>query len=132
MLYNSFSFIFGFLPVCLILYFGCARLSHGLANAVLAAMSLVFYGVWDWRDGRWDGRNLLLIVGSILLNFAAGAVIRRYRSRTALAAGSGEQQWEVRVGKGQGVHVLGTDPTTGGAVVEEWTADPARGRRCGT
>src|SRR5687768_16989651 len=49
-------------------------------------MSLVFYGAWDWRDGRWDGRNLLLIVGSILLNFAAGAVIRRYRSRAALAA----------------------------------------------
>jgi alginate O-acetyltransferase complex protein AlgI len=85
-LYNSFSFIFGFLPVCLLLYFGCARLSHGLANAVLAAMSLVFYGMWDWRDGRWEWRNLLLIVGSILLNFAAGAVIRRYRSRTALAA----------------------------------------------
>jgi D-alanyl-lipoteichoic acid acyltransferase DltB (MBOAT superfamily) len=86
-LYNSFSFIFGFLPLCVVFYFGTARVSGGLANGVLAAASLVFYAAWDWRDGSWDGRNLLLIVGSILINFAAGSVITRRRSRVALVTG---------------------------------------------
>ena len=88
MLYNSYSFIFVFLPLSLLLYFGAARLiSGGVANITLAAVSLLFYGVWDLRDGRWDGRNLLLIVGSILVNFSAGAVIQARRSRGALIAG---------------------------------------------
>jgi D-alanyl-lipoteichoic acid acyltransferase DltB (MBOAT superfamily) len=86
-LYNSYPFIFVFLPLSLLLYFGLARVGHGLADAVLAGMSLVFYAAWDWRDGRWDGHDLLLIVGSITLNFAAGAVLARRRSRAALAAG---------------------------------------------
>ena len=88
MLYNSYSFIFVFLPLSLLLYFGAARLiSGGVANITLAAVSLLFYGVWDLRDGRWDGRNLLLIIGSILVNFSAGAVIQARRSRGALIAG---------------------------------------------
>ena len=84
MLYNSFEFIFVFLPVCLLLYFGAAALSRGLANGVLCAASLAFYAWWDWKDQGW--RNLLLLVGSILVNFAAGALLRRRPSRAALTA----------------------------------------------
>jgi D-alanyl-lipoteichoic acid acyltransferase DltB (MBOAT superfamily) len=82
-LYNSFEFIFVFLPACLVLYFGAAAISRGLANGVLCAASLVFYARWDWRDQGW--RNLLLLLGSIVVNFAAGAHLRRRPSRTVLA-----------------------------------------------
>jgi len=49
-LYNSFQFLFIFLPACLLLYFLAARFSAQLANVLLAVMSFVFYGVWDWHN----------------------------------------------------------------------------------
>lgn len=79
MLYNSFEFIFVFLPASLLLYFGAAAVSRGLANGVLCAASLLFYA-WPkpWAKGwEWDWPNLLLLIGSILVNFVLGALIRR-------------------------------------------------------
>jgi D-alanyl-lipoteichoic acid acyltransferase DltB (MBOAT superfamily) len=65
------------------LYFGAAAISRGLANGVLCVASLAFYAWWDWKDQGW--RNLLLLLGSILVNFAAGALLRRRPSRATLA-----------------------------------------------
>jgi D-alanyl-lipoteichoic acid acyltransferase DltB (MBOAT superfamily) len=79
-LYNSFEFILVFLPASLLLYFGAAAISRGLANAVLCALSFAFYAWWDWH-------NLFVLVGSILFNFAVGAVIKQRRSRWALVFG---------------------------------------------
>ena len=69
MLFNSYAFILGFMPVALLLFHGLrgaglARSSIGL----LALLSLVFYG---W----WNPIYLLLIVPLMLMNFALAACI---------------------------------------------------------
>jgi len=79
-LYNSFEFILVFLPAALLLYFGAAAVSRGLANAVLCALSLAFYAWWDWR-------NLFVLAGSILVNFVVGALIKRHSSKPILVLG---------------------------------------------
>jgi len=69
MLFNSYAFILGFMPLTLLLFHGLrgagfARSSIGL----LALLSLVFYG---W----WNPIYLLLIVPLMLVNFALAARI---------------------------------------------------------
>jgi alginate O-acetyltransferase complex protein AlgI len=69
MLFNSYAFIFGFLPLTLLLFHGLrgaglARSSIGL----LSLMSLLFYG---W----WNPIYLLLIVPLMLVNFVLAARI---------------------------------------------------------
>jgi D-alanyl-lipoteichoic acid acyltransferase DltB (MBOAT superfamily) len=95
-LYNSFEFLLVFLPASLLLYFGAAAVSRGLANAVLCGLSLGFYAWWDLYRGRaaglawWDWHNwhnVFVLAGSIPLNFAAGAMIRRRASKPALVFG---------------------------------------------
>jgi alginate O-acetyltransferase complex protein AlgI len=72
MLFNSYEFLFGFLPLTVILFFGLARKSHALAAGLLALASLVFYA---W----WDPANLLVILPSIAFNFAMGKAITNSR-----------------------------------------------------
>jgi alginate O-acetyltransferase complex protein AlgI len=69
MLYNSFTFIFGFLPLCLLLYFIASRFSRRLANIVLTIMSVFFYAWWNWH-------NVPILAGSILFNYAVGMKLR--------------------------------------------------------
>ncbi|MES2633883.1 MAG: MBOAT family O-acyltransferase [Pseudomonadota bacterium] len=70
MLFNSFIFLLGFLPLTLLAYFAAARMSPRAALGVLCIASLVFYG---W----WDARYLVLIAASISLNYAAGRALLR-------------------------------------------------------
>jgi alginate O-acetyltransferase complex protein AlgI len=71
MLFNSYEFIFLFLPASLAGYFALgARGWIRAAVAWLAACSLFFYG---W----WDARYVLLLVGSILFNFAISTRLSR-------------------------------------------------------
>lgn len=70
MLFNSFSFLFLFLPVTAIGYFLLARRSHTAAAAWLAGASLFFYG---W----WSVAYIPLLLGSIGFNYWAGARIGR-------------------------------------------------------
>ena len=58
MLFNSYTFLLGFLPVVLVMYFILGRRSYEAAIAWLAASSLFFYG---W----WNPHYLVLILGSI-------------------------------------------------------------------
>jgi D-alanyl-lipoteichoic acid acyltransferase DltB (MBOAT superfamily) len=69
MLYNTLQFLFVFLPICLLLYFLIARISGWAANAVLVAMSFVFYAQWRRSD-------LIVIAVSIVLNYSVGAALR--------------------------------------------------------
>lgn len=72
MLFNSYIFIFLFLPLCLLGYYGLARLGHyQLSNATLFAMSLWFYG---YNNPRY----LLIIIGSMALNFLAYKLMGRF------------------------------------------------------
>jgi alginate O-acetyltransferase complex protein AlgI len=73
LLYNSFQFLLVFLPLCLLLYFAAAKISSGLANVVLAIMSLVFYAWWN----PW---NLVVIAISIAANFPIGLALRGDRT----------------------------------------------------
>ncbi|MCW5575859.1 MAG: MBOAT family protein, partial [Burkholderiales bacterium] len=70
MLFNSQAFIFLFLPLTLLVFFGLGRLSAKLAAGWLAAASLFFYG---W----WSPAYVLLLLASILGNFFAGTAIAR-------------------------------------------------------
>jgi alginate O-acetyltransferase complex protein AlgI len=63
MLFNSFEFILGFLPVVLGGYWLLARYQAARLWFLLGA-SLVFYGYWDWRFSP-------LLIGSICLNWLA-------------------------------------------------------------
>ncbi len=77
MLFNSYIFIFGLLPVAVIGFYliggrGRGRGRHGAAIAWLVAMSLFFYG---W----WNPAYVALILFSILFNYTLGAVLSRER-----------------------------------------------------
>jgi alginate O-acetyltransferase complex protein AlgI len=70
MLFNSYSFIFAYLPIVFFGYFGLGRRSPGLAAAWLALASIFFYGWWDFR---FTG----LLLGSIAVNYGAGYAIAK-------------------------------------------------------
>jgi alginate O-acetyltransferase complex protein AlgI len=75
MLFNSYTYIFLFLPASLIVYFilNGRRRTFG-AKVWLLLASLVFYG---W----WNPVYTPLILGSIAFNYAMGTLISRYRER---------------------------------------------------
>src|SRR5689334_12169665 len=75
MLFNSYEFIFVFLPACLVGYFAAARFSRLAAASWLAACSLFFYG---W----WDARYVVLLAGPFGVHLSVGTVIAR-RAGTA-------------------------------------------------
>ena len=74
MLFNSFGFIFLFLPVTLLGYFLLLRLRLAIAaKCWLLGASLFFYG---W----WNVGYLPLMLGSILFNYAMGGALTDYRA----------------------------------------------------
>jgi alginate O-acetyltransferase complex protein AlgI len=74
MLFNSYAFIFGFLPVTFALFFVLGRWNKELAMAWLAVMSVVFY---TW----WSVDYVALLLASVLFNYAAARAIECVRSR---------------------------------------------------
>src|SRR6266851_8888594 len=68
MLFNSYVFIFVFLPLSLLVYVALARFDRRWATASLAAASLFFYG---W----WSPAYLWLLCLSILFNYLVGRAI---------------------------------------------------------
>jgi D-alanyl-lipoteichoic acid acyltransferase DltB (MBOAT superfamily) len=75
-LFNSVPFIFGFLPIALILFFSLARWSQTLAAGWLTAVSLFFYGWWDYNF-------VGLLLASVVFNYVMGFTVAR-----TMAAGS--------------------------------------------
>jgi D-alanyl-lipoteichoic acid acyltransferase DltB (MBOAT superfamily) len=84
-LFNSFIFIFGFLPITVGGFYLTARFGPRPAGWWLVLSSLVFYG---W----WDPRFVLLLLGSILFNFSIALLIERFESRPSL------QSWVLGLG----------------------------------
>jgi alginate O-acetyltransferase complex protein AlgI len=76
MLFNTYGFIFGYLPVTLAGFFMLARNSHRLAALWLAAASLFFYGLWN-------PVFVVLLLASITVNYAFGYAIGHARQRSA-------------------------------------------------
>jgi len=88
MLFNSYEFIFAFLPVTLILFFLAGARSQRLALASLILASIFFYA---W----WRPINVLIIGPSLLVNYLIASSLQRLgaegkpprRARWLLAAG---------------------------------------------
>jgi D-alanyl-lipoteichoic acid acyltransferase DltB (MBOAT superfamily) len=72
MLFNSYIFIFGFLPLAFALTYLAGRYSQPLAKVALAALSLGFYA---W----WRPIHLPLLLFSIVFNYVVGGIIQRAR-----------------------------------------------------
>lgn len=76
MLFNSYGFIFLYLPVVLLGFFWLARYKHAFAAAWLALASLFFYGYWN-------PAYIGLLLGSIVFNYVYGMWIARAGSQNA-------------------------------------------------
>ncbi len=70
MLFNSYAFLFGFLPIALLGYQIAAHWHRRAVVIWLSVASLAFYAYWR-------PQYLLLLCGSILFNYTAGALISR-------------------------------------------------------
>lgn len=93
MIFSSFEFLFGFLPIVLFLYFFFGRIfGKRLAILSLVLSSLVFYGWWN----PWF---VLLILFSLLFNYAAARSV-------ADAKAAGGQRVGLAVGGIVGVNLL--------------------------
>ncbi len=79
MLFNSYEFMFFFLPIALLVFFLLARLGRALAATWFAAVSLCFYG---W----WDPRYIPLLLASIAFNYGMGSAIARFPGRSRAKA----------------------------------------------
>jgi len=75
MLFNSTIFLFGFLPITVLLFFLLGRHSVRAARLWLAAASLFFYA---W----WNPPYLILLAISIVFNYGAGYLLQ-FRERFA-------------------------------------------------
>ncbi|WP_342528366.1 MBOAT family O-acyltransferase [Chryseomicrobium sp. FSL W7-1435] len=70
MLFNSFEFIFVFLPIVFIGYFLVNKIHH-TAGIVLLLLSSLFFYAW------WNPAYLLLLIVSILVNYGVGTWMMR-------------------------------------------------------
>src|SRR3989338_2975240 len=70
MLFNSYGFIFLYLPAVLLGFFWLARVSHAFAAGWLALASLFFYGYWN---PAYVG----LLLGSVAYNYTFGLWIAK-------------------------------------------------------
>ena len=70
MLFNSYGFIFLYLPVVLLGFFQLGRISHAYAAAWLALASLFFYGYWN-------PAYIGLLLGSVVCNYVFGLWIAK-------------------------------------------------------
>ncbi|MEL0105642.1 MAG: MBOAT family protein, partial [Rhodospirillaceae bacterium] len=81
MLFNSFEFIFGFLPLAVLIFYLFTHYGHtNAAIYFLALASIFFYGWWNW--------NLIwLLIGSIFINYTWGRILSTNRSKVYLTIG---------------------------------------------
>jgi alginate O-acetyltransferase complex protein AlgI len=77
MLFNSFEFIFCFLPICLIGYALLGRLgNHRAALAWLVVCSIYYYAWWKPPElDHWTPRFVLIMVLSVAVNFLLGTAL---------------------------------------------------------
>ncbi len=93
MLFNSLFFLIVFLPVSLIVYYLLGTLHQNAAKWWLVALSLFFYG---W----WSPVFLILLLGSILFNYACGYSMQVFEKRPRLCS------WILGVGVGANLALL--------------------------
>lgn len=88
MLFNSYIFIFAFIPLTMLLFYGFRHLGLDRgAVFTLVVMSLAFYG---W----WSAKYLLLLIPLMLINYGIANRMALYRSRQCLR----ESKWLLVLG----------------------------------
>lgn len=80
MLFNSYAFIFVFLPLVLLIFFQLARIGHAFAAAWLALASLFFYGYWNLA-------YVGLLLFSIIFNYTFGVWIAKSHNKQGKVSG---------------------------------------------
>lgn len=84
MIFNSFEFIFVFLPIVFVIYFLLNRINFSLSKGWLLLASLFFY---SW----WNPKYLPLILASLLVNYAVGTYLGKtgaiWKRKSALTLG---------------------------------------------
>jgi len=75
MLFNSYIFIFAFLPVTVIIYFLLNRMRLSFAAKVFLALASVFFYGW------WDVKYVPLILASIAFNYTVGRLLMRRKAQ---------------------------------------------------
>ena len=70
MLFNSYEFIFLYLPIVVAGFYVLNLLNRSAAVIWLAGASLFFYGFWNWRF-------VPLLVGSVVFNYGMGMLLMR-------------------------------------------------------
>lgn len=68
MLFNSYSFVFVFLPLTLIGFYILSSFGRGFSAAWLVLTSFTFYGLWNFS-------YVLLLLGSITFNFCISSLL---------------------------------------------------------
>lgn len=87
MLFNSYEFIFVFLPIVFIVYFTLNGFrATKFSSLFLVIASLIFYSYWDIK-------YLPLILFSILVNFILGKMIISHNQIHRLPIGGGANSW---------------------------------------
>ena len=76
MVFSSLTFLFFFLPACLIVYYVFA--DRNIRNLILTAFSLLFYA---WGEPIWIG----LLIFSATMDYNIGLFIERYRSNPVIS-----------------------------------------------
>ncbi len=80
MLFPTFTFIFGFLPVTVIIYYLLARKGHIAAKLWLIAASFVFYSWFNWSYS-------LILACSLFMNWFFAQMLYRKQSKILFTAG---------------------------------------------
>lgn len=80
MLFNSFEFLLGFLPLVLVAVHYARQSSSEAAMLVLVVASLIFY---SW----WDIRYTPVLLSSLVFNYCFGNILRGQRRRFMLLVG---------------------------------------------
>ncbi|BDC49530.1 alginate O-acetyltransferase [Bryobacterales bacterium F-183] len=78
MIFNSFEFLFLFLPLAIALYLALNHWASHYAGRVWLTVASVFFYAW------WDARFVALLAASVLFNYVVG---KQCRSRAWLVAG---------------------------------------------
>ncbi|MHA6483021.1 MBOAT family O-acyltransferase [Paenibacillus sp. strain BS8-2] len=81
MLFNSHVFIFGFLPVVLIIYYSLSKIGSPYHSRTWLVVSSIFF------YGYWNPKYVPLLLLSIVINYMVGRQLIKYRQKIVLAIG---------------------------------------------
>lgn len=119
MLFNSYTFLFIYLPIVLFGFFLIGRYNRTAGAAWLLVASVVFYGLWSVK-------YVPLLLGSIIFNYAVGRQI----SLCVNSEQHGRARWLLRFGVISNLSLLGYYKyanffiaSTGALLGEAWSID---------